>query len=237
MPLWDITAPLSPETPVYPGDEPVRFWKTASIDRGDASNVSAFSMSVHAGTHVDAPSHLGFEGDADSIPLEVLTGACVVLDLSRAPECGGAPEAPFLIRLEDAGAELQRATAKGPVVRLLLKTGRRPATGLDPELVRMLCERGVRLIGLELSSIDPETGPEAEMLPAHRAALAAGTIVLENLVLDGVPEGHYNLWALPTALAGLEAAPVRAVLHGPLVTEHEAAELTDSNESILSLKS
>ena len=174
MPLWDITAPLSPETPVYPGDEPVRFRRTASIDRGDAANVSAFSMSVHAGTHVDAPSHLGFEGDADAIPLEVLTGECVVVDLSRAPE-GVEPEAPFSIRLEDAAGALQRVLESGPVVRLLLKTGGRPATGLDSEFVRALCERGVRLIGLELSSIDPETGPEAETLPAHRAALAAGT--------------------------------------------------------------
>ncbi len=215
MPLWDITAPLSPETPVYPGDEPVRFRRTASIDRGDAANVSAFSMSVHAGTHVDAPSHLGFEGDADAIPLEVLTGECVVVDLSRASE-GVEPEAPFSIRLEDADVALQRALGTGPVVRLLLKTGGRPATGLDSQFVRALCERGVRLIGLELSSIDPETGPEAETLPAHRAALAAGAVVLENLVLDGVPEGRYDLWALPTALVGLDAAPVRAVLRGPL---------------------
>lgn len=221
MPLWDITAPLSPETPVYPGDEPVRFRRTASIDRGDAANVSAFSMSVHAGTHVDAPSHLGFEGDADAIPLEVLTGECVVVDLSRAPE-GVEPEAPFSVRLEDATGALQHAfeaveaAGTGPVVRLLFKTGGRPVTGLDSQFVRALCERGVRLIGLELSGIDPETGPEAETLPAHRAALAAGTVVLENLVLEGVPEGRYELWALPTALVGLDAAPVRAVLRGPL---------------------
>ena len=52
-------------------------------------------------------------------------------------------------------------------------------------------------------------------LEVHHALFGGGAFVLENLDLRGVPEGRYELIALPQRLAGLDAAPVRAVLRSP----------------------
>ena len=80
---------------------------------------------------------------------------------------------------------------------------------IDPDAVRRLVAAGVRLIGVDVPSIDPV---ESEALPAHRAALSYGVPILENLNLCGVDSGFYELMAFPMNWPGAEASPVRAVL-------------------------
>ena len=82
-------------------------------------------------------------------------------------------------------------------------------TATSAEAVRLLASRGVVLIGVDAPSLDPET---SKTLDAHHAVREAGMRILEGLVLDDVPPGDHELIALPLPLAGLDAAPVRAVL-------------------------
>jgi arylformamidase len=84
-------------------------------------------------------------------------------------------------------------------------------TCITADAVRALAGLGVRLIGLDSPSLDPQ---DSKAMDAHRAVLAADMRVLEGLVLDDVPPGDYELIALPLKLAGLDASPVRAVLRG-----------------------
>jgi arylformamidase len=100
--------------------------------------------------------------------------------------------------------------------RLLVRThDRQPATwtgtfcGLDPALVDELGRRGAVLVGTDAASLDPA---DSKTLDAHHAAHRHDLRILENLLLDDVPEGDYELIALPLKLAGADAAPVRAVL-------------------------
>ena len=72
-----------------------------------------------------------------------------------------------------------------------------------------LAARGVRLIGLDSPSLDPQ---ESKTMDAHLAVRRADMRVLEGLVLDAPPPGRYELVALPLPLQGLDASPVRAVL-------------------------
>ena len=65
------------------------------------------------------------------------------------------------------------------------------------------------LIGIDTASIDPAT---ARPLDSHQVIRRRGLRVLENLVLDDVPEGDYELIALPLKLTTADASPVRAVL-------------------------
>jgi arylformamidase len=110
---------------------------------------------------------------------------------------------------------LDRLPAK--VERVLLRTlgqsdwERWPAdfTALAPELIDALAARGCRLIGTDAPSIDPQT---CTALRSHHAAHRAGMAILEGLVLDAIPEGRYELIALPLPIVGVEATPVRAVL-------------------------
>ena len=80
---------------------------------------------------------------------------------------------------------------------------------LHPELLDHLHENGVRLVGVDTPSIDPFPSKD---LPAHQAVLRHDLAVLEGLDLAAVPEGLYELIALPLRLVGFDASPVRAIL-------------------------
>jgi arylformamidase len=84
---------------------------------------------------------------------------------------------------------------------------------LSPELVDALDRRRVRLIGIDTPSVDLF---DSKDLPAHHACLRCDMAILEGLVLRDVPEGEYELIALPLKLLGFDASPVRAVLRGPV---------------------
>src|SRR5690242_7563841 len=83
MKLIDVSVPLDANLPTYPGNTPFSLEPVQQISRGDHSNVSALHMSVHAGTHVDAPRHFLNDGPgADALPLEMLCGRTRVIEVS-----------------------------------------------------------------------------------------------------------------------------------------------------------
>ena len=201
--LWDISPSVSPEAPIFPGDEPYRLNWTARLSPDCPVNLSALTMSPHVGAHADAPLHYANDAaDAASMALDAYLGPCRVI---HAIGCGP------LIRIE----HLQHA-ADGLPPRVLVRCCERADTvwnpdfsAFAPETVAWLAARGVRLIGLDTPSVDPAS---SKSLDSHQQLLRLDLRVLENLVLDEVPEGDYELIALPLKLAGACASPVRAVL-------------------------
>ncbi len=101
--------------------------------------------------------------------------------------------------------------------RVLVRTyARAPVDRWDPALaayaadtIDRLAALGVRLVGIDTASIDPA---DSKSLPSHQAIRRHDLRVLENLVLDEVAEGDYELIALPLRLTTADASPVRAVL-------------------------
>jgi arylformamidase len=101
--------------------------------------------------------------------------------------------------------------------RVLLRTGTYPDpehfnedfSALSPELVDDLHGKGVRLIGIDTPSVDLF---DSKDLPAHKMFLKHDMAILEGIVLADVPEGLYELIALPLKLVGFDASPVRAIL-------------------------
>lgn len=201
--LWDISPTVSPEAPIFPGDEPYRLNWTARLSPDCPVNLSALTMSPHVGAHADAPLHYANNAaDAASVALDAYLGPCRVI---HAIGCGP------LIRIE----HVQHA-ADGLPPRVLVRCCERADTvwnpdfsAFAPETVAWLAARGVRLIGLDTPSVDPAS---SKSLDSHQQLLRLDLRVLENLVLDEVPEGDYELIALPLKLAGACASPVRAVL-------------------------
>jgi arylformamidase len=176
-------------------------------DGGSPVNVASFETSTHAGTHADAPLHYDPAGaDAAGLDLSPYLGPCRVVDVRGA---GPAVAAAFLAtRLAD------------PPPRVLLRTYEMfPHHAWDPaftavaaETIDWLAAHGVRLIGVDAPSLDPQ---DSKTMDAHHAVRAHGLRILEGLVLDHVPPGDYELIALPLKLAGLDSSPVRAVLRSP----------------------
>jgi arylformamidase len=202
--LIDISQTLGPDLPVWPGDTAFAARRRWAIGEDSPVNVGAFETTTHAGAHADAPLHYDPAGaDVAALDLEPYLGPCRVID---ARGCGPLVTAQFLAaRLAD------------PPPRVLLRTYDRfphaawdgAFTALEPAAVHALADLGVRLVGLDSPSIDPQA---SKTMDAHRAALACDLRILEGLVLDHVAPGDYELIALPLKLAGLDASPVRAVL-------------------------
>jgi arylformamidase len=207
MPLFDISPRITPRLGVWPGDTPPSREILLDLERGDTVTLSTLRATVHLGAHADAPSHYGPGApDIAARDLGLYLGPCEVFHV---PVGRGTRVQP---------GDLTHLP-KAP--RVLLATGTFPNpdhwnsdfAAVAPELIEVLAASGVRLIGIDTPSVDLM---ESKNLPAHQACLRHDLAILEGLVLRDVPEGRYELIALPLALAGFDASPVRAVLRGPL---------------------
>ena len=201
--LWDISPVLGPATPPFPGDQPYEQRWTARIGPGCPVNLSALTLSPHLGAHADAPLHYADDAPAiGAVPLEPYLGPCRVI---HAIGCRS------LVRPEHLAHALD-----GLPPRVLVRTCERAPTAWSedfaayaPETIELLAARGVKLVGIDSQSVDPAT---SKTLDSHQLLLRHDLRVLENLVLDEVPEGDYELIALPLTLALACASPVRAIL-------------------------
>jgi arylformamidase len=201
--LYDITPPIDASLAVWPGDSPLRREVLTAMERGDSITLSTLHGTVHLGAHADAPSHYGLAAPSiERRSLDFYLGRCQLIRLSLPP---GA-----IVRTSDLSQPVQAE-------RVLLATGTFPDptrfnqdfAALEPALVDDLHERGVRLIGVDTPSVDPF---DSKDLPAHRTFLKCDMAILEGLALGHVPEGLYELIALPLRLVGFDASPVRAIL-------------------------
>lgn len=202
--LWDISPPVHAGTPVFPGDTPYRQRWAASIGPGCPVNVGELTLSPHVGAHADAPLHYDPAGAAiGAVDLAPFLGPCRVV---HAIGCGPLVQWAHLAHALD-----------GLPPRVLVRTyAAMPQDRWDPQLaafapetVERLAALGVRLIGIDTASIDPA---DSKTLDSHQVIRRRDLRVLENLVLDAVPEGDYELIALPLKLTTADASPVRAVL-------------------------
>jgi arylformamidase len=201
--LYDVSLPLTTALAGWPGDAPYRFQWTCTKSAGAAVNVGQVSCSIHTGTHVDAPYHFDDAGaTTEKLPLDVYLGPASVVDVTG--------------RAVIRRSNLAKVDFEG-TPRLLLRTGswtdrqRFPVEipVLDEDVPAWLAERGVMLLGLDVPSVDVL---DSKTLPIHFALARHGIAILESLDLSFVPEGKYELIALPLKIVGADGSPVRAVL-------------------------
>lgn len=202
--IWDISPPINDTSPVFPGDAPFALQWAARMGPGCPVNISTLTLSPHTGAHADAPLHYDEDGAAiGQVALEPYLGPCRVI---HAIDCG-----PLV-----QWSHIEHALAGLPP-RVLVRTyTQMPQDRFDaalpayaPDTVTRLADLGVLLIGIDSASIDPA---DSKLLPSHHVIRQRGLRVLENLLLDDVPEGDYELIALPLKLSTACASPVRAVL-------------------------
>ena len=202
--LIDISPIIDASINVWPGDTPFVQTVNANINAGGNLMLSDIRTSVHVGAHADAPSHYSSSGaDIAARRLDFYLGLCVVVHVTVT-----------------RGRHITSEHLAGKVIsapRVLFRTGTFPDhrnwnndfASLAPSLVDDLYQHGVKLIGIDTPSVDPF---ESKELEAHQAFLRNDMAILEGLVLKDVPEGVYELIALPLRLVGFDASPVRAVL-------------------------
>jgi arylformamidase len=204
MKIYDITIPLDAAVAFWPGDTPYDLQWTMQRRAGASVNVSRIQLSVHAGTHTDAPFHCRDDGATiDRVPLDAYVGLARVIDVRNRAR----------IRRQDLeGTDLTGTP------RVLLRTDswldhlRFPETipVMDADVPEWLAHRGVVLVGVDVPSVD---ALDSKDLPNHHALGAAGICIVESLALADIAPGVYQLIALPLRLVGADGAPVRAVLY------------------------
>lgn len=204
--IWDISEPIEPSTAAFPGDTPFSQEWVLRQETGGSCNVSTIRMSVHVGTHTDAPLHFDLGGsDIASVDLRLYLGRCRVLDVRGE----GSPS------LVPASALTPAALAG--VERLLLRTRDRhdhrtwngAFTALGPDAAKAVVAAGVRLVGIDTPSMDHA---DSKDLHGHHVLHEGGTAILENIDLSAVPPGDYELIALPLRIVDGDSSPVRAIL-------------------------
>jgi arylformamidase len=201
--IRDISQVLRPGLPVWPGDTAFRFERTWRMEDGSPVNVGRMTMSTHSGTHADAPLHYAADGlDAASLALDPYIGECLVVDARDVADAR--IDVADLPALESADRVLFRTWDSFPH-----EEWRSDWTGISADAIRWMAVQGVKLVGTDAPSLDPQ---ESKTMDAHHAVRDADMRILEGLVLDDVPPGRYELIALPLKVGGGDAGLTRAVL-------------------------
>jgi arylformamidase len=203
--IFDLTVPLSGQTPTFPGDPSFQSEPVHRLQAGAPCNVSRLTLGTHAGTHVDAPFHFLENGaTVDELPLEILTGKARVVAVAA----------------RDAvdRADLEALDLRDDL-RLLIRTrnsGQLRQPEFHPEFVHLTAEAasylvqvGIKLVGWDYLSIEKFGSRD---FPAHHALLGAGVVIVEGLDLSQVEAGEYELTCLPLKVAGGDGAPARVIL-------------------------
>lgn len=203
--LYDISPALSPAMSVFPGDTPLSREVLFDTERGDRITLSTLRTTVHVGAHADAPSHYGKGAPTiDQMPLEHFIGPCLVVD---ARVKGGESVTPERFRVPDGTKRLLIRTS----THMDRDSFAHDFAPLSVELVDSLAKSGVITVGVDTPSVD---AADSKDLPVHASFLRHEIAILEGLVLEGIPEGEYELIALPLKLVGFDGSPVRAILRG-----------------------
>lgn len=203
----DISLPIGPDSVPWAGLAPPRLTSAARIADGDSVNVGLLAICLHTATHVDAPNHVRADGATiEGVDLDAYLGPARLVRLGSTASI----DVPALVA---AGLD-----ADGPwPARLLVATGHGydgvhwPARvpHLMPDAAAACAARGVRLLGVDVPSVDPL---DSKDLAAHHALFDGGVAILENVHLAHLEAGDYFLAAVPLAIVGGDASPVRAVV-------------------------
>jgi len=200
--IIDISQTIHPRTAVWPGDTEFKPFWVARIEDGRVCNIGSVTMSLHTGTHADAPFHFLAEGASIAeVDLSAYVGPALVVDATG---------------IGSIGADVIEDISTDGIERILFKTLSADSEKFEPEFAYLtpdgaeaLVARGIKLIGVDTPSVDRS---DSKTLDTHKILARHAVAILENLNLDHVAPGIYELIALPLKLAGMDASPVRAIL-------------------------
>lgn len=202
--IYDISPVIHEGIAVFPGDTPFKSDFLMQTSEGDLLTLSRFSGTVHLGAHTDAPNHYAKDDQGISDrSLDYYLGPAQVIRLDIAHGTRITPE------------HFRNKEILAP--RILFYTGSFPNPdqwtndfcALSAATVEFLNSKRVMLVGIDTPSIDLAAD---KILESHTAVHKNNMAILEGIILDEVPEGLYELIALPLKIKGADASPVRAIL-------------------------
>lgn len=225
MKIIDITRPLYPGMPVYPGSPKTIFQPIGQLPK-DRSISTKITIGSHAGTHVDAPNHvMAGQGGVDSYSLERFMGQAVVLDLTNVESVITENDLKTRFKNPKSQASNPKQIPNSNIQNskrfedaiILLKTKNslmdwsvfhQDFVALDESAARCLVSLQPKLIGIDGPSIKKFRVPDQ----THQIILSKNIPIIEWLDLGQVKTGVYQLIGFPLPLQDLDGSPSRIVL-------------------------
>ena len=203
--IYDISRKLNTSIATWPEDYKFELIGTLKIENGASVNLSKISMSIHTGTHVDAPVHYLEQGPAiDQIELFPFWGQAQVVTVPA--KIGPMKVEDFShVDLNLAPRILVRSIVGEIFDTMFPESISYPSL----ELVDHLSVHSIILYGADTPSVDKL---DSKTMEIHKAFYLNRINILEGIDLTKVPDGIYELAAIPLNIEGADGSPVRAVL-------------------------
>jgi arylformamidase len=207
MSIYDISLPISESLVTWPGQAPVSLSQISHLERGDTATVSHLQISVHGGTHVDAPAHF-IRGGAgvETLDLDILTGPALVVHVPEVNALTG-----DIVSGLPIPPGVQRVLFRTRNSEYWVRAEREFKTdfvAVTDDAAHWLIEHGVRLVGVDYLSVAPFDA----LVATHQTLLGDGVVVVEGLNLSQIAPGIYEFVCLPLKIVGSDGAPARAIL-------------------------
>lgn len=205
MKIYDISVPLSSNLVAFPGDPKLEITAFNDIEKGDSYNVSEIKLCSHTGTHIDAPKHFFSNGQTiDNIPLTRCIGYAKVFDLTGKS---------FIdyddikdLNIEKNDTILFKTDNKNSMLSNTLKEN---FVYITETCAKYLADKKINAVGIDYLSIESLDSPNSIV---HKTLLKSGVLIYEGIILTDVPEGKYEIVALPLKFEHGNASPTRIVL-------------------------
>jgi arylformamidase len=203
--IYDVTRTITPTSYVWPGDAHYSVGHVMRQENGHSVNLTTITLSPHTGTHVDAYYHYERSGAHPAeMPLSAYMGRARVVTVTKS-DGELLPDDFAHVNLEGA----ERLLIHSPVSDQPDDVWPTVFPYLSVPLIEWLASLDIRLVGLDSPSVDAFDSTE---LRCHHALNQYRMVNIETLLLRGVPDGDYELIALPLKLDLACGSPVRAIL-------------------------
>jgi arylformamidase len=202
----DISVPLRDSMVQWPGDPVCRIERVRKMEQGDMCNLTHLSMSVHTGTHMDAPRHFLPDGiTMEKMPMEPVIGRCRVIEFEVEDQI----TADDLKKLRLLSGQRLLFKTRNSARSWTMKEFDKDFISIRSDAAQVLADLKIMTVGVDYMSIG---GYGKDVVETHQIMLGAGIWVIEGLNLSEIKPGYYDLICLPVKIEGADGAPCRAVL-------------------------
>ena len=203
---YDLTAPITSNSVVYPGDPCFSREDVSSLKKGAHFQLCHMHLGNHTGTHIDFPAHVVDGGKTSSdFPIQDLIGSALIIEV---PETERSITKEFVI---SQGAIYKNdfiffKTANSKISKQAEFTEQ--YVYIEPDAAQELIQKGIRIVGIDYISVDSY---QADTLPVHRSLLSNDILIVEGLELRGAPLGRCKVYIFPNNIPDMDGLPVRVI--------------------------
>jgi arylformamidase len=202
---YDLTAKISENTVVYPGDPEFKSEDVYSLEKGSQFHLCQMHLGNHTGTHIDYPAHVIKGGKTSSdFPIENLIGSGLIIEV---PDTEKSITKSFITNLPIMFNDFVFFKTSNSKLSKQSKFFDKYVY-IEPEASEELLAKGVKIVGIDYISVDSY---EAEYLPVHKSLLSKDVLIIEGLELNNVPVGRCKIYIMPINVQDKDGLPARVV--------------------------